>query len=141
MSDEPNTVELESLVGKHTLTAVGSGTESIKDWGDRFEDCQSLTFTLDGVTYSAVEDPDDGYRSSMRYLKVTDARPEYAITPHEVIATMRGKDEYGDDNDVMDFADAVTGKVVLSVGTLRIDDYYPAFVAEWTPQNLAANAR
>jgi len=141
MSDEPNTVELESLVGKHTLTAVGSGTESIKCWGDGFEDCESLTFTLDGVTYSAVEDPDDGYRSSMRYLKVTDSRAEYAITPHEVIATMRGKDEYGSENEVLDFVDAITGKVVLSVGTADIDDYYPGFVAEWVPQNLAANAR
>jgi len=73
MSDEPNTVELESLVGKHTLTAVGSGTESIKDWCDRFEDCQSLTFTLDGITYSAVEDP--GRRLSQQHaLPQSDGR-------------------------------------------------------------------
>ena len=134
-------IELSSLVGKRVLSAVGTFTLKIKDWGDELQDCESMSFTLDGITYTAVEDPSDGYRSSMRYLIVSSEPADYLVSPHDVVGTMRGNDKYGEVNDVLDLIDAQTGKVVLSVGTANTDDYYPYFVAEWHPENLAANAK
>jgi hypothetical protein len=37
--------------------------------------------------------------------------------------------------------DVTTGKVVFEVGTEDIDDYYPGFVVEFNPENMAINQR
>jgi hypothetical protein len=52
---------------------------------------------------------------------------------------MRENDKY-EEHDILDLIDVVTGKVVLSVGTGNTDDYYPYWVAEFTPENMGANA-
>jgi len=51
---------------------------------------------------------------------------------------MRPDDDY-EKNNVLDFVDATNGKIVLSIGTADIDDYYPGFVGDWTPENLSIN--
>ena len=55
-------ITLESLCGIHTLSAVEYGHS---------DDGQSelFYFTLDGITYCAEEDPDDGYRSADVYKR------------------------------------------------------------------------
>lgn len=132
-------MELQDLLGKHMLSGVDMGHESIKNtWGDDFESCQTLNFTLDGVTYSAIEDPSDGYRSSMNEIRVTDAPAKNTFAPQEVLGVMRRDDDYK--NDVLDLIDTTTGKVVLSVGTTNTDDYYPSFEAVFAPENMAINA-
>jgi hypothetical protein len=52
---ELETVELNSLIGKHFLTGVDYSTESIKqyEWDDSMTDCQVIRFILDGKTYTA----------------------------------------------------------------------------------------
>jgi hypothetical protein len=114
-------------------------SESVKaQWGDSFEDCQVINFVLDGVTYTAIEDPNDGYRSTMREIATSDKSVSNTFTGQEVLAKMRENDKY--EHDILDLIDVVTGKVVLSVGTGNTDDYYPYWVAEFTPENMGANA-
>lgn len=126
-------MELENLVGKHTLTGVDCSTEPT---GDLYYDSASvINFVLDGITYSAIEDPSDGYRSMLKELKVSDFKVTNVFAPVEVTCVMRS----GGFCDILDVIDVVSGKVVLSVGTDNYDDYYPSFVYEWTPENLCLN--
>ena len=39
----------------------------------------------------------------------------------------------------LELLDCKTGKTVLEVGTENTDDYYPCFVANWSPENMACN--
>ena len=135
-----SSVELSDLVGEHTLTCVDEFTDKVKEtWGDGFEDCEACNFTLDGVTYSAIEDPSDGYRSSMRELKVSHAIGKNVFPAQTVVGHMMADSEYGEKHDVLVLTDVVTGKVVLKVGTESTDDYYPSFVNTFTPENMAIN--
>lgn len=134
-------MELKDLVGKHWLDAVDFTNEQIKEtYGDRYEDSSVCRFRLDGVVYVAAEDPGDGYRSSMRELTVQDnAKLDNVFPAIEVIGRHRDKSGY-DADDILEIIDAVTGKIVLEVGTTRTDDYYPSFVACFSPENMATNA-
>lgn len=35
----------------------------------------------------------------------------------------------------------INGQIVLTLGTENTDDYYPSFVCDWQPENLADNAK
>ena len=133
-----NDVELTGLVGKHLLTGVDFETEKIKSWGEEYEDCEVVNFVLGGKTYTAVEDPEDGYRSCMRYLRETENPVKNSFPPCEVLGQMRENDKW-ENHDILDFVDTVTGKVVLSIGTGNTDDYYPYWVASFTPGHMAIN--
>lgn len=129
-------MELQELVGLHKLSGVDMSNEKIKEeWGDSFEDCQVINFILDKKTYTAIEDPSDGYRSSMREIKLSKVVIKNVFKPVKVMGVMRQDTS----DDVIDFFDVKTGKVVLSVGTENLDDYYPGFVAFFNPENMAIN--
>ena len=66
------TIKLEDLLGEHWLDAVDYNTVQRESWTGRLTDANSITFRLDGVCYTAIEDPDDGYRSTMEELIVDD---------------------------------------------------------------------
>lgn len=140
--DEPQ-VDLSDLVGDRVLTGVALGEEPRPPYlgADRgqYEDCQTISFILDGVTYTAVEDPEDGYRSSMNSLMVSGVAVANTFQPVAVICRMseNAKDQV---DDVLEIVDAQNGKVILRVGTANTDDYYPWFVAEWTPELMHCNA-
>ena len=134
MSEE--VVTLESLVGQHTLTGVDFETQTFNN-GYRDEYCQVVNFVLDGETYTASEDPDDGYRSCMREIKKSNNVVKNMFASCNVIGTMRVPD-YGT-SEIIDLTDSITRKVVLSVGTENTDDYYPMWVADFTPENMAVN--
>jgi hypothetical protein len=126
------------LVGEHLLDGVDMFDEQVKaEWGDDFELCEMMRFRLDGVTYLAIEDPCDGYRSSMREIKVSDTPMKNIFPVHRVIVSHRTKGEFQKEDDVLEFRSVLTGKLVLEVGTSNVDDYYPCFVARFTPENLA----
>jgi len=133
-------MELKDLVGEHLLDAVDFSDEQVKTWGDSFESCQVMRFRLDGKCYIATENPDDGYRSSMNELAVSDdAEMKNVFEPLKVSGRHRTKGQYGDEDDVLELIDAVTGKTVIEVGTCSIDDYYPGFVASFHPEAMAHN--
>jgi hypothetical protein len=108
---------------------------------DRYEPIrQVFRFTLDGITYVATEDPDDGYRSSLRTFAVSAEPTKNAFPPVAVTGRMKSDTQY-ESNHTLQLVDDVTGEVVLEVGTDNVGDYYPGFVAEWRPELLAPNAR
>ena len=133
------TVELKSLIGKHKLTGVDYSTEAVKiyEWDESLTDSQVIKFCLDGKTYLAMEDPSDGYRSSMKHCIIIDEKPKNKFKAVEVFGIMkpRGYNE----NEVIQFYDIETAEVVLEVGTENSDDYYPSFVGRWIPENLYVN--
>jgi hypothetical protein len=133
-------MELKELVGAHLLTGVDRETKRIKEsWGYGYEDCDCISFVLDGVVYSAVEDPDDGYRSSCRELMKSMGTTKNTFPPCAVTGRMQPDSTYKT-NDVLELIDVKTGQTVLRVGTANTDDYYPYFVAEWHPEGMAINS-
>lgn len=137
---ERTEVELSSLVGEHMLDAVDMETESVERYADCFEDAEVIRFRLDGVTYVGIEDPSDGYRSSLGTLHVSpDAQIKNAFPPVKVLGLMKDHGEYGRKNDTLQLIDVVTGKVVLEVGTDNTDDYYPWFVGMFDPTAMVSN--
>jgi hypothetical protein len=139
------TVDLAFFDGKtFVLTAV----DPSKNYGklEYADDASAgIAFTLDGVTYAAVEDPSDGYRSCLAHVAVLPADESMAtqVSPHNVAGRhVTSRKSYGDNMEICDtveLVDAITGRIVLAFGTDNADDYYPSFVAEWHPEALAAN--
>jgi len=132
--------ELNDLVGLHVLTAVDMDTNSLPESmrGEVWDGANVINFELDGVTYAVIEDPEDGYRSSMQEIITVAYSISNRFEPCKVECKMR---ENGGDV-VLDMYDVVTGNVVLSVGTWSDEDYYyPYFVAEFTPENMASNTQ
>ena len=121
-------ITLESLCGIHTLSAVEYGHS---------DDGQSelFYFTLDGITYCAEEDPDDGYRSAMGSLTISNKQLSTNVPPTKVLCKM-SEEKYVDS---LLMIDILTQKIVLEVGTDYTEDYYPVFVAAWKPKNLHCN--
>jgi hypothetical protein len=109
--NDPKTVSLEDLVGEHVL---------------------------DGVIYIASEDPSDGYRSCLdRVIVSPSAEMTNTFPPIRVLA--RKKEPGSCSDDTLELVDLVTGKVVMEVGTDNTDDYYPSFVSNFSPENMATN--
>jgi hypothetical protein len=110
-------IKFENLVGK---TGILCAVDSNK-------------FRIGNVTFEVLEDPDDGYRSSMEEVKVcTDQlRPtfEEKVTicnyEHSYITGFSLVNENQD--------------AVLIFGTDHVDNYYPCFVFDWNPQLLTFN--
>jgi len=129
-------MELKDLVGEHELTGVDRYNADVKTWyGSGFESCEHLSFCLDGVTYTAIEDPSDGYRSCMRDLEVTDIELKNTFSPVRVIARI-GESDYEYESDILELISVANGGVILRVGTDNTDDYYPWFVCEFDPTVL-----
>jgi hypothetical protein len=129
-------MELEDLVGKHTLTGVGSGNIKTEDEWNPIVD--SFSFKLDGVVYTAIENPEDGYRSCMEKLVIDEHDIDTRIPPVEVMGKMKDDDNYYN-NKTLQLIDVENGEVVLEVGTDNYNDYYPWFVREWYPKRLHIN--
>jgi len=134
-------MELKSLVGEHLLDAVDSSDEQVKTWGEQFETATVLRFRLDGNVYVAVENPEDGYRSCMNDLTVSeDATMKNVFEPVRVIGQYRDEGRYDGVDDVLELIDASTGEIVLEVGTEDVGDYYPGFVAAFHPEAMIINS-
>lgn len=114
-------VDYNFFVGEHILNAVLYGENG------------NGIFSLDGVAYEAVEDPDDGYRSYMDEIRVI--KPVEKMFEIPVVVAYIDKD----DKDELVFRDSRNGKTVLSLGTDRLDDYYPFYFFDYTPQNIYEN--
>ena len=132
-------VGLESLLGEHFLSGVSRDKIQIPNSynKDEFEEASSFSFALDGVVFTAIEDPNDGYRSSMDRLFIGGEIKE-TFPRVKVFCSMKPNSEY-EKNEVLQMIDVVSEKIILSVGTGNTDDYYPFFVAEWDPTALYLN--
>lgn len=138
--DNLNLVELKSLVGKHVLSGVDEVNRKMEIYEGEFEDCQCINFVLDGITYTAIEDPSDGYRSALDSLIRSDDKVSNNFTPIEVtVSYVETSDEHSGVCDILEFRDTKNGKLVLEIGTDNVDDYYPVFVGSFIPENLSIN--
>lgn len=135
------TIELKDLIGEFWLDAVDySSRDTVNSYGHEYQDCSLIRFRLNDISYTIFEDPDDGYRSSMGQFFVSDEPMINTFTPQWVVGTWQEQSARADAApDVIDFIDVWTGKVVLSVGTDHGDAYYPSFVANFNPENMAIN--
>lgn len=133
-SGDSGGIKLTKLVGKHILSGVEIGIGTFKIWGED-EQCNFIKFTLDGVTYTAIENPEDGYRSCMERLTIATYPCKTEIPDTEVVGRMDPDNK----DTLITFIDCNTGKDVLCVGTDYSDSYYPSFVYSWFPENLSCN--
>lgn len=108
-------------MGEHTLQAVAYG-----------QDGNGL-FRLDNVTFEAVCDPDDGYRSYMDELKVVDTIQKM----YDIPVLVSYEDDYDDTR--VELRDRRNGKLILNVGTKDVTDYYPCYVFNYIPENIFEN--
>ncbi|MBD9456011.1 hypothetical protein IB244_31610 [Rhizobium sp. RHZ02] len=134
--------ELQDLTGKMMLDAVDFDTQEFELWArsEDMERCSVCRFRLNGTIYVAVEDPSDGYRSSLRELVVQpDATMHNVFPPIEVVGVYRNRKDFGS-SDILELIDTANGKTVLEVGTENTGDYYPSFVASFHPENMNANS-
>ncbi len=105
--------------------------------GTRGDDANVMIVLLSGVAFAFIENPDDGYRSSMEEVSTTDVNlVKNRFAGNRVIAKA-SDDKY---KDVVYFVDVVTGKEVVVAGTDYSEDYYPAYVASFMPENMSVNA-
>lgn len=133
-------VKLIELVGEHVLDAVDFSSQEVEKWGSHFEACQAIRFRLDGKCYIASEDPNDGYRSCMDKLMISDdAEMKNVFTPLRIVGRHRTQGRHGNLDDVLELIDVATGQIVLEVGTESLDDYYPSFVAAFHPEAMSTN--
>lgn len=114
-------IELSDLVGEYILTGVRE--EQGYERSDHYTKC---SFTLDGVTYQADEDPSDGYRSYCSTVVATDLP---AIQNYEVpvICTHSSEGE-----DILTIKNNESGETILRIGTDYTDHYYPRYVCDYT---------
>jgi hypothetical protein len=135
--------ELIELAGRHVLDGVDFSNESIPTYegSDYTEDSQVCRFRLNGNVFVAMEDPGDGYRSSMRDIRsLGQGVLDNMFPPVEVFALHR-KERNRDQCDILEIYDIATGKIVLEIGTDATDDYYPSFVASFHPENMSINTK
>ena len=133
-------MELRELVGEHNFSGIENGCIDVQDsYYCDSRSCNFVKFTLDGVHYMAVEDPDDGYRSCCRDLMVSDEAPKNSFAPQKMICSMKGDGEWGEKNDVLVLTDAATGEIIMEIGTEICADYYPCYHFFYYPEGMACN--
>lgn len=134
-------MELKDLVGQHELSGVDMVEMPADPEGYSSDPRNVCRFVLDGKTYTVTEDEDDGYRSSMKDIVEGGDPVLNVFQPQKVLASMQTEGEYGSVDDLLVLRDIVTGKDVLTVGTENTDDYYPSFIANFEPKNMACNSQ
>lgn len=122
-------VRLCDLTGHHLLSGVEVLSSEETGYGVRF--------CLDGVTFLALQDECDGYRSLCRELEVSQLLPSTMFPPQEVLGYMEEEGEYG--REVLALVDFFTHETVLQIGTGDTEDWYPYFVLEYFPEHLSVN--
>ena len=130
-------MQLQDLVGKHYLSGIDYGQEKYDNYGVE-DDRQCIIFILDDIKYIASEDPEDGYRSCMKELEITEERISNIFESVEVLCKMKEDGAY-ETNDILEIYDAENGLLILSIGTGNTDDYYPYFEFDYNPENMSVN--
>lgn len=128
-------IQMDEVSGFKMLSGVGYGS-----MGDsRYHKSEVFTFVLDDKAYSAIEDPDDGYRSHLGGFYISDHIPKHVTRFPETEVLCLCNEDIGDDNDILSLYDSTTGCIVVEIGTDYTDSYYPFFVDNYTPENMVCN--
>jgi hypothetical protein len=94
------------------------------------------SFMIDDEVYMVSEDPDDGYRSFMDSIYKIEGYKIKNRIPRTRVVCRSDSNSY---NNLIHFNDCITKKDVLIFGTDHSDTYYPYYVWDFMPQNLACN--
>jgi hypothetical protein len=126
-------VEFDDLIGTHVLTGFWRSEAAINNGWD-LHNADAVTFILNGVTYQALEDPQDGYRSSIDHIVRCSPAPEpkNEFPPVKVNIYKSIADTF----EGLLIEDAVSKLIVAEIGTERSDSYYPSFVASFYPEHM-----
>lgn len=128
-------IGLDFFVNKRSVL---TGVEMISDMsflGAKYGNSNGCVFILDGLAYAAVEDPDDGYRSSLGSIIAVSNDVVKNRFPGVTVIGQASNSE----NDLVTFLDINSDRPVLEIGTDRSDGYYPCFVANFRPENMLVN--
>ncbi len=105
--------------------AADYNSDGMDGFAEKYGDASVFRFRLDGRVYAAVENPDDGYRSCLDEVLVGDWPIANSFQAIPVTCRMSGY--------VLEMLDRRDGSVLVEVGTVDADDYYPCFVGCFTP--------
>lgn len=124
-------MRIEEFYGIHTLSEIGQF---------RSED-ESHVFVLDGKTYIARENSEDGYRSIMDDISLATGDEELVFEnrfpEQEVfISIYKSRKE-----EMMRMESERTGELILEIGTEEHEEYYPCAIFSFTPENLDCNQK
>ena len=117
-------MNLKELVGNHWLSGVDVNT---------YGNDGSISFILDNIIYTVIEDPIDGYRSCIGEILIGKIEVKNTFKKVKVFCSINY------DEDMLTMIDVKTGKTIIEVGTEYSDSYYPSFVNYWKPDNLSLN--
>ena len=124
-------MELKDFVGLHEYGGVELGTNPEYD-------AEYVIFMLDGNCYKIEEDPSDGWRSYAKDVEEYHGEmSRRCILPYPIKVICYMDDN--PDNNILKFMDAENGKVFLSIGTVRTDDWYPQCRFYYCPENIHLN--
>lgn len=135
-------MELSDFIGKtFDLTGCDVFPTLPKEFDELKGDGSScIIFTLDDVNYAVIEDESDGYRSSMKEIKIVRSVPVKNIFEAcRVTCRDTSSSHNSSAGSLVQFVDVDTNEVVLEVGTNNDDDYYPSFVSRFNPKAMSAN--
>lgn len=130
---------IDDLVGIHTIDARG---EYIRDANpDSYsENSLVILYRIDGKLYAFQEDTNDDYRSMLEEVREANERdleiPLAEFAPIVCNFMIRDLHQFGGTDHVLYAVDERTDLLVLEIGTENTDDYYPSFVASWTPEGV-----
>lgn len=130
-------ISLGQMCGKHILTGAGYCQREGQHY---WESYAAGWFVLDGIKYIAYADPSDGYRSCMDELVACEPQSkDHLFEGVEVLCKMNYSGKECLHSVILEIYDANNHEIILSVGTDNTDDYYPQFVFEYIPENMACN--
>lgn len=136
-------ISIRDITGNFLLTGVGFNAIPNNEEFREFNECNTITIILDDIPFTFVEDPQDGYRSTLDKVFVGgDVQTKFE--PIEVCFEYRETSEYHSESDLIyGFDKNIEGcknqDACLIIGTDNTDDYYPFYVATWNPENLYVN--
>lgn len=137
-------MKLEDFVGPYLLDAVDF--DKMKNEQDYYPGNQEMInvmyIRLNFRVYAIIEDPNDGYRSSMKEVLIVD-RVMKNVFPAVVVDVKRlneykrwEDDSFPEAMHIIQLVEKRSGKVVVEFGTGNVDDYYPYYVAKFDPKVL-----
>jgi hypothetical protein len=91
-------------------------------------------YKLNEIVWEALKDENDGYRSYLKSIEISEEKEKYAFTfyPIAEVKVIETKEEYGFSGFCL--IDINDGHVWLKIGTNYRDDYYPYFVFNYEPK-------
>ena len=92
--------------------------------------------SLDGMAWEAIEDHDDGYRSSLGVIKCARNHREliFQIFPFAQVRLVKIESREREYFDGYHLVDVVDGHLWLKIGTDHSDSYYTWFVFQYDPK-------